>query len=134
MHGSPLRCVRLSLFLDKPCSICFLPWVGKIINIVLFRRKSFGCLTCVMIYVIRFYPPRLSGISIAPAVGQRCYHASRYIGGNNRSSVVLNRGILATIKHRYNMCCPQKLMGKIKTTTCETTKGNQHRKKHNQLE
>ena len=26
------------------------------------------------------------------------------------------------------MCCPQKLMGKIKTTTCETTKGNKHRK------
>ena len=58
-------------------------------------------LVCVTIYVIRFYPPRLSGISIAPAVGRRCHHASRYIGGNNRSSVVLNRGILATIKHRY---------------------------------
>ena len=56
---------------------------------------------CVTIYVIRFYPPRVSGISIAPAVGQRCRYASRYIGGNSRSSVVLNRGILATIKHRY---------------------------------
>ena len=26
----------------------FLPWVGKMINIDLFRRKSFGCLTCVV--------------------------------------------------------------------------------------
>ena len=55
----------------------------------------------VTIYVIRFYPPRVSGISIAPAVGQRCHHASCYIGGNNRSSVVLNRVILVIIKHRY---------------------------------
>ena len=62
----------------------------------------------VTIYVIRFYPPRVSGISIAPSVGQRCYHASRYIGGNNRSSVVLNRGILATIKHRYTQNRPLK--------------------------
>ena len=54
-------------------------------------------LTFVTIYVIRFYPPRVSEISIAPSVGQRCHHASRCIGGNNRSSVVLNRGILATI-------------------------------------
>ena len=34
--------------LDKPCNICFLPWVGKMINIDLFRRKSFGCLTRVV--------------------------------------------------------------------------------------
>ena len=40
MHGSPWRCIRLSLLLDKPCNICFLPWVGKIINVDLFRRKS----------------------------------------------------------------------------------------------
>ena len=33
-----------------------------------------------------------------------------------------------------NTCCPQKLMGKIKTPTCDTTKGNKHRKKHNHLE
>ena len=75
MHGSPWRCIRLSLLLDKPCNVCFLPWVSKMINIDLFRRKSFGCLTIV-----------------------------------------------------------QKLMGKVKTTTCDTTKGNKHRKKHNQLE
>ena len=48
MHGSPWRCIRLSLLLDKPCNICFLPWVGKMINIDLFRRKSFGCLTRVV--------------------------------------------------------------------------------------
>ena len=30
------------------CNICFLPWVGKMINIDLFRRKSFGCLTRVV--------------------------------------------------------------------------------------
>ena len=48
MHGSPWRCIRLSLLLDKPCNICFLPWVGKLINIDLFRRKSFGCLTRVV--------------------------------------------------------------------------------------
>ena len=48
-HGtSPWRCIRLSLLLDKPCNICFLPWVGKMINIDLFRRKSFGCLTRVV--------------------------------------------------------------------------------------
>ena len=45
---SPWRCIRLSLLLDKPCNICFLPWVGKMINIDLFRRKSFGCLTRVV--------------------------------------------------------------------------------------
>ena len=28
--------------------ICFLPWVGKMINIDLFRSKSFGCLTRVV--------------------------------------------------------------------------------------
>ena len=45
-HGtSPRRCIRLSLLLDKPCNICFLPWVGNMININLFRRKSLGCLT-----------------------------------------------------------------------------------------
>ena len=33
-----------------------------------------------------------------------------------------------------NTCCTQKLISKIKTTTCDTTKGNKHRKKHNQLE
>ena len=49
MHGSPWRCIRLSLLLDKSCNICFLvPWVGKMINIDLFRRKSFGCLTRVV--------------------------------------------------------------------------------------
>ena len=48
MHGSPWMCIRLSLLLDKPCSICFLPWVGKMINIDLFRRKSFRCLTRVV--------------------------------------------------------------------------------------
>ena len=48
-HGtSPWRCIRLSLLLDKPYNICFLPWVGKMINIDLFRRKSFGCLTRVV--------------------------------------------------------------------------------------
>ena len=40
MHGSPWRCIRLSLLLDKPCNICFLPWVGKMINIDLLRRKQ----------------------------------------------------------------------------------------------
>ena len=60
--------------------------------------------TVTIYYVIRFYPTRVSGISIAPAVGQRCHLASRDIGGNNRSSVVLNRGILATIKHCYRNC------------------------------
>ena len=29
-------------------SICFLPWVGKMINIDFFRRKSYGCLTRVV--------------------------------------------------------------------------------------
>ena len=48
MHGSPWRCIRLSLLLDKPCNICFLPWVGKMINIDLFWRKSLGCLTRVV--------------------------------------------------------------------------------------
>ena len=48
MHGSPWRCIRLSLLLDKPCNICFLPWVGKMINIYLFRRKSLGWLTRVV--------------------------------------------------------------------------------------
>ena len=48
IHGSPWRCTRLSLLLDKPCNICFLPWAGKMINIGLFRRKSFGCLTRVV--------------------------------------------------------------------------------------
>ena len=48
MHGSPWRCIRLSLLLDNLCNICFLPWVGKMINIDLFRRKSFGCLTRVV--------------------------------------------------------------------------------------
>ena len=48
-HGtSPWKCIRLSLLLDKPCNICFLPWVGKMINIDLFGRKSFGCLTRVV--------------------------------------------------------------------------------------
>ena len=36
MHGSPWRCIRLSLLLGKPCNICFLPRVGKLINIDLF--------------------------------------------------------------------------------------------------
>ena len=48
MHGSPWRCIRLSLPLDKPCNICFLPWVGKVINTDLFRLKFFGCLTRVV--------------------------------------------------------------------------------------
>ena len=30
------------------CNICFLPWVVKMINIDLLRRKSFGCLTRVV--------------------------------------------------------------------------------------
>ena len=34
--------------LDKPCNICFLLWVGKMINIDLCRRKSFGWLTRVV--------------------------------------------------------------------------------------
>ena len=45
-HGG--ACIRLALLLNKPCNICFLPWVGKMINIDLFRRKSFGCLTRVV--------------------------------------------------------------------------------------
>ena len=48
VHGSPWRCIRLSLLQGKPRSICFLPWLGKMINIDLFRRKSFGCLTRVV--------------------------------------------------------------------------------------
>ena len=34
--------------LDKPCNVCFLLWVGKMINIDLSRLKSFGCLTRVV--------------------------------------------------------------------------------------
>ena len=48
IHGSPWRCPRLSLLLDKPFNVCFLPWVGKMINIDLFRHKFFGCLTRVV--------------------------------------------------------------------------------------
>ena len=40
--------IRLSFLLDKPCNICLLHWVGKMITIDFSRRKSFGCLTRVV--------------------------------------------------------------------------------------
>ena len=47
-HEGVLDCHFSWMLLDKPCNICFLPWVGKVINIDLFRRKSLGCLTRVV--------------------------------------------------------------------------------------